>query len=104
PKDIAATEVAGQSNYWIRARLVGGNYGQVRFEVVSKTDPTTHDTTFTTERKDFSRPPIVKSLTISYKLTEEQSPKTVLTLNNLDYIDQTAANITTNKSFQPFEP
>jgi hypothetical protein len=101
PQDIAPTEVAGQSNYWIRARLVGGNYGQVKFEVISKTD-TSGQTTYTTERKDLSRPPIVQSLTISYSLAQEQFPKTLLTLNNLDYIDQTAANFTPQKSFQPF--
>lgn len=104
PPDIAATEIAGQTNYWLRARLVGGNYGQVKFEAKSHTDDN-GDITFTTERKDFSRPPIVAGdigLTIQYALTDFKDPKILLTLNNLDYLDQTAASITVGKTFQPF--
>lgn len=108
PEDIAPTEIAGQTKYWIRARLVGGNYGQVRFEtkvVTAGTDGT--ETTFTAERKDFSRPPIVAKqggLTITYQLRDYQPPKILQTLNNLNYVDQTAASTTPGKSFQPFLP
>ena len=31
PDDIEPTEVSGQENYWIRARLVGGDYGKETF-------------------------------------------------------------------------
>jgi hypothetical protein len=104
PVDIAPTDIAGQTRYWIRARLVGGNYGQVKFETKAVTDTTKNETTFTAERKDLSRPPIVTSLSIQYALTEFKAPKILQTLNNLDYVDQTAASATPGKSFQPFLP
>jgi uncharacterized phage protein gp47/JayE len=102
PDDITPTEIAGQTNYWIRARLVGGNYGQVKFETKAVTDTTKNETTFTAERKDFSRPPIVKNLAIAYKLQSEKPPQILQTLNNLNFLDQTAANSTPDKSFWPF--
>ncbi|WP_049923828.1 baseplate J/gp47 family protein [Halopiger djelfimassiliensis] len=36
PDDVAPTTVSGHDNVWIRARLVGGNYGQPSFEVTSE--------------------------------------------------------------------
>lgn len=35
PPDFEPTEVSGHDDYWIRARLVGGNYGQPEYEVTS---------------------------------------------------------------------
>ncbi|MEK7729839.1 MAG: hypothetical protein AAB354_15635, partial [candidate division KSB1 bacterium] len=32
PSDLAPTEVLGQENFWIRARLVDGDYGKIEFE------------------------------------------------------------------------
>ncbi|MEF8783982.1 MAG: baseplate J/gp47 family protein [Haloarculaceae archaeon] len=36
PDDLAATSVSGHEDYWIRARLVGGNYGQPRYEITEE--------------------------------------------------------------------
>ena len=36
PQDIASTSVSGHDNYWIRARLVSGNYGQPQYEVTAE--------------------------------------------------------------------
>lgn len=35
PDDLDSTAVSGHDDYWIRARLVGGNYGQPEYEVTS---------------------------------------------------------------------
>jgi len=35
PSDFESTSVSGHDDYWIRARLVGGNYGQPQYEVTS---------------------------------------------------------------------
>lgn len=105
PDDIAPTEIAGQTNYWIRARLIGGNYGEIKFETNSTI--VSGVTTYTTERRDLSRPPIVagpNGLRIHYRLTKFTPPKVLQTLNNLNYVDQTAASATSGKSFQPFLP
>lgn len=97
PEDIGKTEVAGQENFWIRARIVGGDYGRELFTVDPKTGRVTIE-------KDPIRPPLVKELTIEYTVTEFQQPQFCLTLNNLRYLDQTAANTTENKNFEPYVP
>ena len=38
PNDLSVTEVAGKDDYWIRARLVGGDYGRPIYRVVTKDD------------------------------------------------------------------
>jgi len=93
PKDIESTEVAGQENYWIRARLVGGDYGHETFKVVG--------TTIVSEKSSL-RPPKVRTLRISYQ-ADPVSPEACLTFNNLNYLDQTAATQTDGSHFQPFE-
>jgi len=104
PEDIEKTEVAGQENYWIRARIVGGDYGREKFKFNQKTGEVTSE-------KDPIRPPkVMKStkggsgLTIKYKLTELKQPEFCLTFNNLSYLDQTAANNTADKHFKPYLP
>ncbi len=100
PEDVAQTEVAGQKNYWIRARIVGGDYGRESFTF--NFDPTKPSTA--TVNKSSIRPPFIQSLTISYSMTQDQLPQACLTLNNLDWLDQTAANDVPGKFFQPFLP
>jgi len=105
PDDIEKTEVAGQENYWIRARIVGGDYGREQFKFNQATGEVT-------VIKDPIRPPkVMKStkgsgsgLTIKYKLTELKQPEFCLTFNNLSYLDQTAANNTADKHFKPYLP
>ena len=42
PPDLAATDWSGRTNYWIRARLVGGDYGREKVSVaISPRDPMT---------------------------------------------------------------
>jgi hypothetical protein len=97
PQDIAKTEVAGQENFWIRARIVGGDYGRELFTF----DQATKEIKI---EKDPIRPPIVNNLSLQYQLTEEKPPQFCLTFNNLDYLDQTAANVTADKHFNPYLP
>jgi uncharacterized phage protein gp47/JayE len=35
PEDLSATTVSGHEDFWIRARLVSGNYGQPQYEVTA---------------------------------------------------------------------
>lgn len=97
PDDIAKTEVAGQENFWIRARIVGGDYGREQFTFNQKTGEIKVE-------KDPIRPPRILNLDISYNLTEHKDPQFCLTFNSLTYLDQTAANVTENKNFFPFVP
>jgi hypothetical protein len=98
PEDVSKTEVAGQENFWIRARIVSGDYGR---EIITVPPATGGEIEID---KSGIRPPHVLSISITYKLTEFKDPQICLTLNNLNYLDQTAANITENKNFHPFVP
>jgi hypothetical protein len=95
PDDIAETEVSGQKGFWIRARIVAGDYGRDTFVF----DPVTKQISV---EKNPIPPPEVSRLEIFYNLEEEKPPQQVITFNNLNYLDQTAANITENKNFEPF--
>ena len=58
PEDLDATSVSGHEDYWIRARLVGGNYGQPEYELTSQGT-----------RGDLVRepkPPVYGDVTVSY--------------------------------------
>jgi hypothetical protein len=94
PDAIEKTEVVGQNNYWIRARLVGGDYGRETFKLVNNV---------VVSEKSTLRPPTVTKLLIWYN-TPAVSPATCLTFNNLDYVDQTAAARKAGGIFLPFEP
>ncbi|HET6521534.1 MAG TPA: putative baseplate assembly protein, partial [Geminicoccaceae bacterium] len=64
--DIAPGEVNGQEGHWLRARLVGGDYGRpVAFEPVDLRDPSRGFRI----REDTGNlnPPVVESLSISYR-------------------------------------
>lgn len=95
PEDIAKTEVAGQENFWLRSRIVGGDYGREQFTV--------DDNGRLTVQKDPIRPPLIKTLDITYRLIEQKPPQFCVTLNNLNYLDQTAANLTRDKYFLPYQ-
>lgn len=95
PKSIEPTEVAGQENFWIRVRLVGGDYGRETFRVDSATGKVISE-------KSTLRPPKVRLLRIRYQ-SPSVPPGACLTFNNLDYLDQTAAGQLGGARFRPFE-
>lgn len=76
PDDLEATMVSGHDGYWIRARLVSGNYGQPRYEITE--DGTRGDVV---EEPD---PPRFGDVQIHYDQGGE-SFEHVVTDNNLTY-------------------
>lgn len=104
PSDTDETEVAGQKSYWIRARIVGGDYGKETFALSrnSKTSELSGYAQQVISTKSTIRPPLVNSLTISYEVITEQYPEKCLAYNNLAYIDQTDTCIGKDKIFSPF--
>ncbi|MCK6561685.1 putative baseplate assembly protein [bacterium] len=110
PQDLDLTEVSGQESYWIRARIIGGDYGRETYvleERVKGANSEPQDIIKETKLlpvKSTIRPPQIFGLTISYELVESRFPDRCLTYNNLDYVDQTDACITTDKRFPPFVP
>lgn len=99
PEDIALVKVLGQENYWIRARIAFGDYGQEKFRVDNPKDNPT--VVFDTSG---IKPPKLTSLQISYSV-EGVTPTYVLTLNNLQYAT-TAVDAERNElldSLKPFD-
>ncbi|MFQ5881391.1 MAG: putative baseplate assembly protein [Candidatus Methylomirabilales bacterium] len=102
PPDLAPGEVNGQSNYWIRARLVSGVYGRpAEFIPVDPADPS----------KGFrQRPgtgavnaPVISRIALNY--TAESRTLTVVTQNQFVYENQTSKNTRgDNLFYKPFEP
>lgn len=99
PGDIEETEIAGQKSFWIRGRIVGGDYGRESFSLLKDEETDEQKLIFS---KDSIRSPIINKLTISYVLETEQYPQQCKTYNNLEYIDQTDANKIVDKHYSPF--
>jgi Baseplate J-like protein len=94
PRTIEPTEVAGQANFWIRARLIGGDYGRETFRIDANNVVVSEKTSL--------RPPKISRLRVVY-----QAPAALLeaclTFNNLNYLDQTAASHIGAAHFLPFQ-
>ena len=101
PDDIASSDWAGKPNFWIRARLVGGEYGK---EVVNIT--TTQSGNKTTQTIDRSKPgaPTVVKLHIAYQLCKAVRPALVLAQDSGSIRDQSDANRTHGAIVEAFVP
>jgi hypothetical protein len=91
PPDLQPTDVIGRTNHWVRARLVGGDYGHESYTLqTSGTPPNTTQTV--TRNTDSIRAPRVLGLTISYSIDTARFPAHVITRDNLAWRDQSDAN------------
>lgn len=97
PLDIAETEISGQKNYWIRARIVAGDYGREEYTLEPLEAP---EKILHAERK--YKLPIIQDLTLSYTFDKGEEPQQCLTYNNLDFRNETAASKTQNRCLHPF--
>lgn len=103
PSDIAESDWAGKTNFWIRARLVGGDYGKEKVTVTSTTSGNT--TTQTVDRSTAGiRAPSVVKLHISYSLCEGVLPTFVLVQDSGSFLDQSDANNTAGAQVEAFVP
>jgi len=73
PEDLSATTVSGHDDFWIRARLVSGNYGQPQYEVTADGARGR-----LVQRPD---PPVFGDITLRYG-RRGVTPETVVTSNN----------------------
>jgi hypothetical protein len=95
PADIAPSDWAGKTNPWIRARLIGGDYGREKFITTGTT---------TTRSTEDIHPPSVVNLTISYLLCKATLPAFVLTSDSGSVIDQSNANRSASANVEAFVP
>jgi hypothetical protein len=104
PSDISSTDWAGKANYWIRARLIGGDYGREKVTVTT-TDKGKGVTEQTINRStDGIRPPSVLKLTISYQVCQAVRPAFVISQDSRSFRDQSEANRTSGASIEAFVP
>lgn len=105
PNDIAKSDWSGKTNYWIRARLVGGNYGQEEVKVISRPGSKPGETEQIIERSsDNIRAPQVLDMHISYAICESLPPTFVFTQDSDSMRDQSEANRTDGVVVEAFVP
>lgn len=103
PEDLRPTDWSGKTNYWIRARLIGGDYG--REKVTVHTQPDGNGTVQTVERSSEGiRAPEVLKLNISYGLCKGVKPKFVQAEDSGTIRDQSDANSTAGAIVEAFVP
>lgn len=96
PADMIETEVGGQKNYWIRARINSGNYGAPgSYELQGQ------NWVFKEDRP--LRPPCLKSLVFKY-VSEPKPIAHCMSYNDFQYRDHTDDLLTPYVYFQPFLP
>jgi len=102
PNDLDLNNIGGQEDYWIRARLIGGDYGRPRYivDVTETLAGTTQEVTVSTEHM---HPPEVASVTAKFSLPAEHLPQFVIARNNLRDLDQSSANTIVGATYGLFE-
>jgi hypothetical protein len=98
PDDLSQTDVAGKKDYWIRARLVGGDYGRPSYIV----DTSGNRQSIVVDRSTLN-PPEIFSIEAKYALEAYIGPQAVLAVNNLAAIDQSQAAAEGGATFELFE-
>ena len=92
PADVRETEVGGRKDRWIRARLIGGDYGEARVTVETHELPGGKSEQEVKRDVSAIRAPYVMELKVGYCASELVRPEIVLTADNLGMLDQTSAN------------
>jgi hypothetical protein len=99
PDTMARTAVNGQEGFWLRVRLVDGDYGKDAGYVLK--DPVKPEDGFTLVPASF-RPPLVAAIRIGYALTVQRSPQVCFAYNQLAFEDCTPAAGGDAPAFAPF--
>jgi hypothetical protein len=117
PATIARAVVNGEEHYWLRARLVGGHYGEAaRYRSGTRTMTTlntavtppvkTTETTYAVDElvAETYAPPVIKSLSVESPDGQPPAlpPSACLSYNDFGYVDYTAVAATGEAG--PFTP
>lgn len=97
PEDIEKVKVNGEEKFWIRVRLVDGDYGK---ELIITADPNNLNQVKITPGTVFF--PVISNLLISYAGVGAL-PQKCVTANNLNQEDHTAESIDLGRTFEPFK-
>ncbi|MEA3037496.1 MAG: hypothetical protein QOE79_9 [Sphingomonadales bacterium] len=104
PRDLTPVEIAGKEDYWLRARLVGGDYGRPAYVITNEPKPPAESsrTSITIDRSRLN-PPEILSIEATYELEVPVPSERVVADNNLAAIDQTQAALVEGGVFGLFE-
>ncbi|WP_238652817.1 putative baseplate assembly protein [Paenibacillus piscarius] len=105
---IQLLTMGGEEQYWVRARITGGNYGEeakyeYEDEEVQLGEGSIHVAKLKATPASYA-PPSVRRLSIAYSYMLEAHPQTVLTENNFSFADKSAACLAEGELFKPFYP
>lgn len=107
PKAPAPLNLNGQTNYWVRVRIVAGDYGKeahmehVKGNLVER--ELHKEGTFVFVPATFA-PPSIRSITVDYEVSEESHPGAILTYNDFEYVKIDPMMIGHFKPFLPVSP
>ncbi len=95
PKNMEKLEVNGEENYWVRARIIAGNYGERgTYELDGER--------WVWREPNPLRPPALKEINLKY-VEEEHPVEQVLLYNDFTFTDVSQKAHTEFKHFQAFE-
>lgn len=106
PSDLRAADIVlGKRSHWIRARLIGGDYGREKFITTTewKGEGGEQIQTVVVSTDDI-RAPIVLNVSISYSICTPLTPRFLLTLDSGSWLDQSDANRTAQATVDAFVP
>jgi hypothetical protein len=99
PNQVAPVAVNGQENFWLRTRLIRGDYGKdTSYKLKTPASP---DEGFTLVLESF-RPPLLSEVKIDYEQTLTGAPEVMLAYNNSSFERVTNATDASDSSFAPF--
>lgn len=106
PDDLYATDWSGQTSHWVRARLVGGDYGQARTFVIIKEDKKDNRVSEQTieQLSDSVRAPQILRLHVYYAACSDVLPAYVVTEDSGGLRNQSDANRTSGALVTAFTP
>jgi hypothetical protein len=103
PAAPARTAVNGVENFWVRVRIVSGDYGKEAFYRLKKpaqtggtTNPPPPDE-YTLVPASFA-PPTVEALAVGYSVSKTEPPDAVVSYNDFDF-----ETVPQGRSFEPFK-
>ncbi|NES64238.1 MAG: hypothetical protein F6K24_02690, partial [Okeania sp. SIO2D1] len=92
PESPLATIVNGVEDFWIRVRIISGNYGtEARYERIEPRDGSTDSLPGSRNSPEYQfreatfAPPSINSITVDYTLTKQEKPETLFTYNDAVY-------------------
>lgn len=96
PESMAPAPVNGDESFWLRARIVQGNYGEPgQYELDGEK--------WVWHNENPLKPPYIKAMTLNYS-EQAQAPEHVYSYNDFHFHDFTDVAAKEMKPFQPFAP